>query len=335
MRTPERPATKSTLRRVLVCLAPLLLVIGACGGQGPSGEGGAAAEYPQKSIQLIVPWSAGGDTDAIFRLIGEGLTEELGQTVVIRNVAGGGGSVGAQQALNASNDGYTLLAGHDSIAISNLAGQTDFGYFDFEPVALMTSTYDFVAAPAASPWNSVEDMLKDAKENPGEITFGASIGSTSELEPALIQSATGVEFNIVGYKDTAARMQALAGNHVDLGGVSVVAGKEYLEAGKLKLLGYFGEERSEAVPDVPTLKEQGVDVSTATNRGVFAPKGTPDAIVEKLSAALEEVANDEEFAGTLDNLGTEVNYMDHKAYRDFLEQNATEMEEVMKKAGMI
>lgn len=334
MRIPERHGPKSALRRVLVCLAPLPLVIGACGGQGdPSGED-AAANYPQKSIQLIVPWSAGGDTDAIFRMVGEGLSEELGQPVVIRNVAGGGGSVGAQQALNESPDGYTLLAGHDSIAVSHISGQTDFGYFDFEPVALMTSTYDFVATPAASPWNNMEDMLEEAKKNPGEITYGASIGSTSELQPALIEAATDVEFNIVGYQDTAERMQALAGNHVDLGSVSVVAGKEYLDAGDMKLLGYFGEERSEAVPDIQTLKEQGIDVSTATNRGVFAPKGTPDAIVEKLSAALEVVATDEEFVSRLADFGTEVNYLDHEAYTGFLEENATEVEAAMKKAGM-
>lgn len=334
MQSPERRARRAPFKRILICLSVLLLFVGACASPNSSG-GAEGSDYPQKAIQLIVPWSAGGDTDAIFRLVGEGLTEELGQSVVIRNVAGGGGSVGAQQALNAENDGYTLLAGHDSIAISNLTGQTDFGYFDFEPVALMTSTYDFVATPADSPWNSMEEMVKDAETNPGKVTFGASIGSTSELEPALIQAATGVQFNIVGYQDTAARMQALAGSHVDLGGVSVVAGKEYLDAGKLKLLGYFGDERSDAVPDVPTLKEQGIDVSTATNRGVFAPKGTPDAIVEKLSTAMEKVASSEDFATTLRNLGTEVNYMGHKDYRSFLQKNTKEMESAMKKAGMI
>lgn len=322
----------------VLCSAVLAIALSGCGSSAQQGadDGNAAANnYPEQPIQLIVPWSAGGDTDAIYRLVGQQLEEELGGTVIIKNVSGGGGTVGAQQFLNADNNGYTLLAGHDSIAISKILGKTDFGYFDFEPVAQMTSTYDFVATPVNSPWDDMNDVIKASKAEPGSISYGASIGSTSQLEPLLIQAAADATFNIVGYGGTAERMQALAGSHVDLGGVSVVAGKEYLDAGKLKLLGYLGSERSEAVPDVPTLTEQGIKVSTATNRGVFAPKGTPDAIVQKLSNALKEVANSETFTTKMENLGTEVNFKASEDYTAFLKENATEIEAAMKQSGML
>src|SRR5699024_7019885 len=227
----------------LFCLMAVLGLT-ACGADGQS-EGDAQAEnYPNKSIQIVVPWDAGGDTDAINRLIAQELENILDTYVVVKNVAGGSGVVGAQQVLNAKNDGYTLLSIHDSVAMSQLTGQSDFGYFDFEPISLMTSTYDAVATHPDSPWDSMKEVVEDAKENPGKISYAASIGSTSQLEPALIETAADIDFNIVGYDGTAKRMKAVVGNDVDLGGVSVIAGKDYLENDQMKLLGYTGEERS-------------------------------------------------------------------------------------------
>lgn len=311
----------------------LVLALSGCSSKNASSKNGE--DYPKKTIQLIVPWSAGGDTDAIFRLISKGLEKELGQTVVVKNIEGGGGTIGAAKAVKADPDGYTLLAVHDSIAMSKLTGKADFGYFDFAPVALMTSTHDAVATSIDSPWNTMKDVIKDAKKNPGKITFAASIGSTSELEPAEIQTAADITFNIVGYEGTAKRMQAVIGNHVDLGSVSVVAGKDYLKAHKMKLLGFIADERNPAIPDVPTLKEQGINVVSGTNRGVFAPKGTPKPIIEKLSKALEKVANSKEFKDKMTSLGTEINYKDQKEYTQFLKDNQKEMTKALKKSGLL
>lgn len=307
------------------------LTLAACSG----GEAESADAYPSKPIQMIVPWSAGGDTDAIFRLIADGLSDELGQNVVVQNIAGGGGSVGAQQAMNADSDGYTLLAGHDSIAISSIKGQTDFGYGDFEPIGLASSTYDFVATSAQNDqWTTMEDVVSQVSQDPGSITFAAAIGSTSELQPILIEDRAEIDFNIVGVTDTAERMQQVAGNHIDLGAVSAVAGVEYMEAGTLKLLAYFGPERSEVAPDVPTLQEEGIDVVSATNRGLFAPEGTPEEILDVLSEALGTVAEDESFVSRLAELGTDVNYLPRAEYAEWLTENEAELEQVMANAGM-
>lgn len=315
-----------------VCLA-LLLGFSACG----SSEESAAdpGEYPKKTIQLIVPWDAGGDTDAINRIVAEGLEKELGQTIVVKNIAGGSGTIGSTEALNAKNDGYTLLAIHESVAMSHLTGQADFGYFDFEPVSLMASAYKTVATSPKSPWNSMEELIADAKKRPEEISFAASLGSITQLEPALIQSAADIKFNIVGFDGTAQRMKAVVGNDVDLATVSVAAGKDYIKDDRLKLLGYTGEERSKELPDLPTLKEQGIDVVSATNRGIAAPKGTPEEIIKKLSVALEKVANDETFQKKMEELGTDVNYKNTQEYMEFLKNDQVFMEEALKDSGLI
>lgn len=325
---------KKTLAISILLFSAMMLILSGCGSQGGNSKGGGekgANDYPNKTIQLIVPWGAGGDTDAIYRLVAEQLEKELDTSVVVKNVEGGSGTVGAQQALNAKNDGYTLLAGHDSIAMSHLMGKTDFGYFDFEPISLMTSSYDAIATSPDSPWDNMKDLIDDAKENPGKISYAASIGSTSQLEPAEIQTAADIEFNIVGYEGTAKRMKAVVANDVNLGSVSVVAGKDYLKDNKMKLLGYLGEKRSDAIPDVPTLKEQGIDLTSATNRGVFAPKDTPEPIIKKLSAALAKVAKSDKFKSKMEDLGTDVNYKDYKDYQQYLKDNKKEMKETIEK----
>lgn len=309
----------------------------ALSGCGPSATdaGGDTENYPEEPIQLIVPWDAGGDTDAIYRLVSQRLEEELGGTVVVKNVGGGSGSVGAQQALSANNDGYTLLAIHDSVAISELLGKTDFGYSDFEPVSLMTSTFEAVATHPDNSWDSLTDVIDEAKNNPGSISYGASIGSTSQLEPLLLQSAADVEFNIVGIDGTAARMKAIVGNDVDLGGVTVVAASDYLESDDMKLLAYLGDERNPAIPDVPTAKEQGLDVTLATNRGLVAPKGTPDAVIEKLSEALGKVANSDGFAEEMKGFGTDINYKSADEYAEYLKTNEEQIETELDKVDAV
>src|SRR5699024_9775747 len=206
----------------------LIFILGACSNSDNQDEQ-VEENYPDDSIKIIVTWDAGGDTDAVYRILAENLSEVLDQEVIIENIAGGSGVVGSQEALNENNDGYTLLAIHESLSMSELTGQADFGVNDFEPVALMTSTYKAVATNKDSSWDDMEDLVEDAKENPGEITFSASIGSISQLEPAMLQTASDIEFNIVGFDGTAERMKAIVGGDVDLGTVSVTAGKEYLE----------------------------------------------------------------------------------------------------------
>jgi len=325
---------RKSLVLLLVFIMAVGLMLSGCGGGEATEEEGGTVEYPTKPITIIVPWNAGGDTDAIWRVVGKYLEKELGQTVVIQNIGGGSGAVGAQEARQANPDGYTLLAGHDSIALSYVTKKTDFSYSDFEPIALMTSNPEIVATIPSSPYKTMSDVIAYAKEHPGELTFGASLGSTSHYTPAAIEAAAGIDFNIVGYEGTADRMTALLGGHIDFGGVSIPAAKEYVAANKMILLGIASEERDPNLPDVPTLREQGIDVISRTNRGLFAPKGTPEEIVKIIRTALEKISQDPTFQADIEKLGTYVMFKGDD-YAAWLEENQEEMAKVAEQSGML
>ncbi|RPI03946.1 MAG: tripartite tricarboxylate transporter substrate binding protein, partial [Zetaproteobacteria bacterium] len=171
----------------------------------------ADAAYPDKPIKMIVPWAAGGDTDAIARLFGSAMEKQLGQPLVAVNVTGASGTVGAREVKGGPSDGYTILHIHDSIHTTFHTGVSNIGYADFEPICLQTSTPAALAAYGRAPWNTMQELIADAKKRPEQITLGATLGSTSHFFPALIAEKAGIKWKYVTYEGTAPRMTALLG----------------------------------------------------------------------------------------------------------------------------
>ena len=155
------------------------------------------AAYPDRPVKLIVPWAAGGDTDNIFRPFGQALQKHLGATVVIANVTGASGTVGAREAKNSPPDGYTLYAIHDYIHSTYYTGVSDVNYTDFEPICLITATPSVLTASPKTKWSSWQELLSDARTRPGTITVGATLGSTSHFFPALIEKDAKIKFKYV------------------------------------------------------------------------------------------------------------------------------------------
>jgi tripartite-type tricarboxylate transporter receptor subunit TctC len=275
----------------------------------------------KKPIKFIVPWAAGGDTDAIVRIMASYVEKILGKPLIIVNITGASGTVGAREAKNSVPDGYTILSVHDSIHTTYYVGISDINYWDFVPIALVTSTPSVVATHSKAKWNSMKELLEDAKKRPGQITFGATLGSTSHFFPALIEKEVDIKWRYVSYEGTAPRMTALLGGHIDLGETNIPGGKELLKAGKLKLLAIATEKRSPELPDVPTLKELGINIVYAVNRGVLALKGTPEDVLMKLEDAFAKAAKDPGFKKEMEKFGTDVLFLDRKAYADFLKKN--------------
>lgn len=280
----------------------------------------AFAAYPDRPVKLIVPWAAGGDTDNIFRPFAPLLQKQLGQTVVIANVGGASGTKGAKEAKESPADGYTLYAVHDYIHSTYYAGIADVQYTDFEPICMISSTASVLTASPKTPWKSFQELVADAKKRPGQISVGATLGSTSHFFPALIEQAAGIKFKYVSYDGLAPRMNAILGGHVDLTDANLTQ-KGKVEAGELKFLAIATEKRSPEMPNVPTLKELGVNVVYDVNRGIMVPKGTPADVVAKLEAACAAAAKDPAFAEAMKKQGTDVRYMDRKAYAAWLKQN--------------
>jgi tripartite-type tricarboxylate transporter receptor subunit TctC len=282
--------------------------------------GAVDAVYPDKPIKMIVPWAAGGDTDAILRAVANAMEKHLGQAVVVVNITGASGTVGAREAKNAPPDGYTVYSGHDYLHTTYYTGVSDVSYRDFEPICLATSTPAILAANGKAPWNSLQEMLQDAKKRPGELTVGATLGSTSHFFPAMIEQAAGVKFKYVSYEGTAPRMTAMLGGHILLGETNLTQ-LDKVRAGQMKLLAIATAKRNTEIPDVPTLKELGFDILYAVNRGLMAPRGTPEAVLAKLEEACAKASQDPAVAKSMQKQGTLVEFLGRQAYAEFLQKH--------------
>jgi tripartite-type tricarboxylate transporter receptor subunit TctC len=294
----------------------------------------AGAAYPERPIKLIVPWAAGGDTDNIFRPFAHLFQKHVGQTVVIANVGGASGTKGAKEAKDSPPDGYTLYAVHDYIHSTYWAGVADVTYTDFEPICLISSTPSVLTASPKTPWKSWREFLADAKKRPGQITVGATLASTSHFFPALIEQAAGVKLKYVSYEGLAPRMNAILGGHVDLTDSNLTQ-KGKVEAAQLKFLAIATEKRHPEMPNIPTLKELGVNVVYDVNRGIMVPKGTPAEVISKLSSACAAAAKEPEFAQAMKLQGTDVRYLPRAEYAKWLKQNDDLNRNLAKDLGLL
>ncbi len=298
---------------ILICLV-------AATGLLALGLSSAGAAYPDRPIKMIVPWAAGGDTDAICRVIASSMEKHLGKPVIIVNITGASGTVGAREAKKAAPDGYTILSVHDFIHTTYHTGVGELTYLDFEPVCLMTSTPSVFAAYGKAPWTSLKEVIEDARKRPEQITVAATLGSTSHFFPAMIAQAAGIKWKYVSYEGTAPRMTALLGGHVLLGETNLTQ-LDKVKAGQMKMLAIATAKRLPEIPEVPTLKELGYDIVYAVNRGIIAPKGTPEAALAKLEDACSRAAKDPAVMESMKKQGTLVEFLNRKAYADFLQKN--------------
>jgi tripartite-type tricarboxylate transporter receptor subunit TctC len=294
----------------------------------------ARAQFPDRAIKMIVPWAAGGDTDNIFRPLAPLLQKQLGQPVVIANVGGASGTVGAREAKASPADGYTIYAVHDYIHLVHYAGLTDITYRDFEPICRVSATSSVLTASPKTPWKNWQEFLADAKQRPGQISVGATLGSTSHIFPASIEKAAGIKLKYVSYDGLAPRMNAILGGHIDLTDSNLTQ-KGKVEAGQLKFLAIASEKRNPEMPDVPTLKELGLNIIYEVVRGLIVPKGTPEAVRAKLTDACRQATGDPAFADAMKLQGTVVAYLDAKPYAAFLDKIDAENKAIMSDLGLL
>jgi len=295
----------------------------------------SAAEVPCSTAKLIVPWKAGGGTHVIFSIFEKTIQQmEGGPKIKVVTVPGQGGNKGAKEAAKSKPDGCTLFAIHQSAITSYLNGRIDFQFDNFEAVALLTSTPDIVGAAGNVPWNSLDDLKKAAMAAPETIKTGATFGSTSQFMWLLMEDMTGMKFSYVPYDGTRQRMTALLSGAIQLGTLNVASGRKYMESGELKAFGIAAEERSKHLPDLPTLKEQGIDLIYALKRGIVAPKGTPADVVAMWSEIFKKAAADPDLLKQMDAKGTDVSWVGPDGYREWAAKTYADHEKVAIKIGM-
>ncbi len=299
------------------------------------GEETSTSDYPTKTITAICPWSAGGGTDTVLRGLAKGTEEFLGQTITVTNQTGGGGAVGHTAIQTAENDGYTV--GMITFELSSLPAQglVDFTYEDFVPLMRVNMEPAAITVSADSQFNSIKEFLDYAKEHPGEINIGNSgIGATWHVAAGLLEQVTETQFGHVPFDGAAPAITALVGGHVDAVSVSPSEVQAQVEAGDLKILAVMDTERTELFPEVPTMIEEGYEVSFGTWRGLAVPVGTPDHVVATLSDAFKKGIESEEFVEYAQNAGLTIAYQNAEDFKAFLAKNAEEVAVAMEALGL-
>lgn len=281
------------MRATTQCAAAVLATAAACLLPQPA----HAQQYPTRSVRIIVPFTAGGPTDILARLLAQRLTESLGQQFIVDNRAGGGGTIGAQAAARYAPDGYTLyLGGITSLAMApHTHSKLPYDPFkDFAPITKLTQQPVMLMVHPVLPVRSVKDFIALAKAKPGALDYASSgIGGSGHLAGELFESVTGVNMVHVPYKSAGPALTDLVAGQVQVMFGTLLASVPLLRNDKLRGLAVTGAQRVEALPQVPTFRESGLANYDATSWNcMMAPAGTPQPIIERLSAELVRIVRD-------------------------------------------
>ncbi len=295
----------------------------------------AAPEIPCGTAKLIVPWSPGGGTDVIFRIITEAVNKAGAKPQIqVVNIPGQGGNKGAKEAVKAKPDGCTLFAIHQSAITSYFTGRVDFSVEAFEPVALLTRTPTIFGANPDVPYNNLTEMVANAKKRPGQLLTGGTLGSTSHFIMLLLEDAAGIKLKHISYDGTRARMTALLAKNIEMGEINLAAAKKYIQTGELKALGITTEERNPEAPNVMTAKEQGIDLIYGTDRGIVMPKGTPQAIIEYYAGLLKAAMADPAIVESLAKKGTQSFFVPTAEYGAYFKKTFAHWQKIAKEVGV-
>ncbi len=255
-----------------------------------------AETYPSRPVTVVVPFPAGGPTDALGRILADGMTRALGQSVIIENLTGAAGTIGASHVAHATPDGYTLILGHWQTHVVNGATFTlSFDVVnDFAPISLIADCPMWVIGRASLPPENLAELIAWLKENPGKATVGiGGAGGGADVVGTYFQRTTGTRFQFVPYRGAAPIIQDLLAGHIDLTFTQVASALAQVRAGELKAYVVMAKARWAAAPDTPTIDEAGVPGLYASFwHGLWAPKGTPENVIAKLDAAVVETLAD-------------------------------------------
>ena len=262
-----------------------------------------AAEYPNKTIQIINPFPPGAVTDIVARIVAPKMSTLLGQQVVVVNKAGGGGAVGIQSVKDSAPDGYTILVTPPPILLIPIINKnSNFAMKDFAPLSLATSSPNTTVVKSDAPWKSLEDLLAEAKKNPGQLTYGsAGPGTTPHFIGELVKLKTKVDMTHVPLGSESAAATAVLGGHVNVAFLTLGTTRSHIEGGTMRALAVASNRRLKDFPNVPTTVEKGFpELNLKIWVGFFAPAKTPTAAINRLAAALGESLKDAEIAASIE-----------------------------------
>ncbi|PAS92746.1 MAG: ABC transporter substrate-binding protein [Candidatus Dactylopiibacterium carminicum] len=317
--------TRRTFSKLMLGLSAVLLAGGVA----------QAADYPTKQIELIVPYAAGGGTDLVARAYADAAKKYLPQAIGVVNKTGGAGAVRLTEIMASRPDGYKIGMGTVEIAMLPHMGVARFTVDDYIPIARLNAELTAITVNAEAPWKTIDEFLAYAKANPGKVRIGNSgTGAIWHIAAEAIEEKTGLTFNHIPYDGANPAVTALLGKHIEAVSVSPAEVIAHVAAGKLRILAVGADERAKAFPDVPTLKEKGVDVSIYTWRGIVVPKKTPQAVVNVLREASKKTAEDPAFRETLSKMNLTWAYADSAVFKAAMDKDNLFFKDMMTKIGL-
>lgn len=337
----------SRMRPWPVLAALVLFAATACGslertggadGETAAGPCDEAPDYPNGPVQFIVPWAAGGGTDSVGRFIGSQLADRLDTQVNVVNRTGGSGVIGHSAIANAEPDGQTIGMPTVELTMMHWQGLTELTYQQLAPVAQVNFDPAGVTVRSDAPWDDIGELLAHVEDNPGELTgSGTGRGGIWDLARAGMLVEAGQEPDAIRWvpsEGAAPALRELAAGGIDISFASLVENQTMIDEGRVKALAIMADERDPKFPDVPTLKEQGVDYTVSAWRGVAGPEGMPEEVVAELSCHVEDIVQGEEYQSFMEEAGFGIEYKGPEEFGQFLAAEDESKGELMRAAGL-
>jgi tripartite-type tricarboxylate transporter receptor subunit TctC len=294
-----------------------------------------AIDYPVKSIEIVVPSSASGGTDALARLYADAAKKHLSQPIIISNKPGAAGAIGMKSVMTAPPDGYKMAMVVAALAILPNIGQAQWTVDDFKYVAKLNDDPSAITVKVDAPWKSIDEFLADAKKRPGEISVGnAGPGSIWHIATAALEDKANVKLKHVPFQGSSPAVTALLGGHIDAVSVSPAEVAAQVNAGKLKILAIMSDKRIKGYESIPTLKERKIDLSIGTWRGLTLPKDTPNEIVDVLREATKKIIVEPSYIQGADRSGLGLAYLDGPDFKIFVDSNFQYFKELSPKLNI-
>ena len=308
---------------VVMVMSLVLISLTACGGN----DDDQAVSFPEREIEFIVPWAPGGGSDIEMRIAAEHAQKYLDENFVIINLPGVGGTVGLEELKEKEPNGYHVGMVHEGLLVAHHSGITEINYDDFDPVASMSASDQYLAVATHLGVDTLEEFVAYANEN--TIRFGGTLAGIPRVWVEQIARALEIDYNMVGYEGLGEAITALAGGHIDAAVIDYAGGSEFVEAGNFKFIAIGTSERSEKAPDVETFVENGYDVTMSIHRGIVAPKGTPPEIIAILAEAFEQAAADPEYIEAIGNVGADISFMAADEYLEHFQRQDQIISEII------
>ncbi|MDB5762888.1 MAG: hypothetical protein JWQ21_1883 [Herminiimonas sp.] len=298
----------------------------------------AAADWPTRPVTILAPFASGGTVDIVARIVGQKLGRELGQSVIVDNRGGAGGTIATAMLAHAAPDGYTLMVHHQGLAFNaSLYDKLSFDTTrDVMPLAYIGATPNVLVVTNNLPVKTVGEFLSYAHSKPGKINYGSGgFGSAGHLPMEVLQSASGIKMEHVPYKGSGPALVDLMSGQIQAMLLTIPAVMPYIQSGRVRAIATSGKRRSPALPKLPTLDEAGVKgFEYEPWYGFFAPAGTPQPVVQKLRAAIEKVLKDPEVVSKLGQQGLEVQTISQEQFSDIVSKDIVKWGKIIKTLGI-